>query len=102
VVVRTGCEGRLSEVRVIDDGPGMTDEVRRRATEPFFTTHPSVHQGLGLTVARGVAVGHRGSLTLHRAPVHGTEVALRLPQDPPADQRCETAIGAALSAAAEH
>ncbi|MBD3293060.1 MAG: hypothetical protein GF393_09060 [Armatimonadia bacterium] len=102
VIVRTACDGERSEVRVVDDGPGMSDEVRRRATEPFFTTHPALHQGLGLTVARGVAVGHRGSLTLHHAPIRGTEVALRLPQDPPADRRCEMAIGAALSAAAGH
>lgn len=102
VALRTGCDGRLSEVRVVDDGPGMGDDVRRRATEPFFTTRPTLHQGLGLTVARGIAVGHRGSLTLHRAPGGGTEVALRLPQDPPADRRCEMAIGAALSAAAGH
>ena len=102
IVIRTASDGRLSEVRVIDDGPGMSDETRPRATEPFFTTYPALHDGLGLTVARGVAVAHRGSLTLHRAPVHGTEVALRLPQDPPADRRCEMPIGAALPGAAGH
>ncbi|MFW5868229.1 MAG: sensor histidine kinase, partial [Armatimonadota bacterium] len=58
VTIRTGCDGGFSEVRVIDDGPGMSGEVRRRATEPFFTTYPALHQGLGLTVARGIAVGH--------------------------------------------
>ncbi|MGI5817257.1 MAG: ATP-binding protein [Armatimonadota bacterium] len=83
VLLRTAGDGRRSEIRVIDDGPGMTAEVRRRATEPFFTTHPALHQGLGLTVARGIAVAHRGTLTLHHACPRGTEVALRLPHDPP-------------------
>lgn len=102
VIIRTGCDGRTGELRVIDDGPGMSDEVRRRATEPFFTTYPALHQGLGLTVARAVAVGHRGSLTLHRNALHGTEVALRLPQDPPADRRRQTAPGGAFPATAGH
>ncbi|MFW6155685.1 MAG: ATP-binding protein, partial [Armatimonadota bacterium] len=86
IVIRSGSDARSSEVRIVDDGPGMADEVRRRATEPFFTTYPALHQGLGLTVARGVAVAHRGSLTLHQAPVRGTEVALRLPKEPPPDR----------------
>ena len=73
----------------------MTDEVRRRATEPFFTTEPTLREGLGLTVARGIAVAHRGSVTLHHARVLGTEVAIRLPEDPPAELRRETAIGVA-------
>jgi signal transduction histidine kinase len=87
VIVRTNYDAGRSEIRVVDDGPGMNDDLRRRATEPFFTTHPSLHEGLGLTVARGVAVGHRGMLTLHRAPTHGTEVAFRLPRDRPAPTR---------------
>ncbi|MFO8081863.1 MAG: HAMP domain-containing sensor histidine kinase [Armatimonadota bacterium] len=87
IVIRCDSDARSSEVRIVDDGPGMTDEVRRRATEPFFTTYPALHQGLGLTVARGVAVAHRGSLTLHQMPVRGTEVALRLPKEPPPQRR---------------
>lgn len=86
IMLRTGCDGRFSELRVIDDGPGMTDEVWRRATEPFFTTGQPPHEGLGLTVARGVAVDHRGSLTLHHGRARGTEVALRLPQEAPHEE----------------
>lgn len=66
-------EARLS---VRDDGPGMTPEVLRRACEPFFTTRPAPHQGLGLTIARGIAVAHRGALRLRRVPGGGTEVTL--------------------------
>ncbi|GEM_PF-4438834 len=98
VVLRTSNRRRCSELRVSDDGPGMVDEVMRRAIEPFFTTRPKLHQGLGLTLARVTALGHRGSLTLHRGPAGGTEVALRLPQDPPAEERFEAPWGAAPSA----
>ncbi len=98
VVLRASNRRRCSELRVIDDGPGMVDEVMRRAMEPFFTARPTLHQGLGLTLARVTALGHRGSLTLHRNPAGGTEVALRLPQDPPAEEGMEAPLGAIPSA----
>jgi len=102
VVVRSAREGRTSEVRVIDDGPGMTDDVLRRATEPFFSTHPTLHQGLGLTLARAVAVGHRGALTLHRARTGGTQVTFRLPQDPPAEERSEMLPSVSMFSTTQH
>lgn len=70
---------------VRDAGPGMGDEVRRRATEPFFSTRPG-HRGLGLTVARGIAVSHRGRLTIHTEP-GGTTVAVTIPTAPPGESR---------------
>jgi len=102
VLVRSTREGRSSEIRVIDDGPGMSDDVLRRATEPFFSTHPTLHQGLGLTLARAVAVGHRGSLTLHRDRTGGTQVAFQLPQDPPAEERSEMLPSASTFATTQH
>ncbi len=83
---------------VSDDGPGMTAEVRRRATEPFFTTRADGHQGLGLSVARGIVVAHRGQLTIHTAPGLGTRVEVTLPTGPPKDiQTTDALISEALA-----
>lgn len=71
---------------VRDTGPGMDEEVRRRATEPFFTTRPG-HQGLGLSVARGIAVAHRGQLTIRSEPGRGTTVTVTVPTAPPGQSR---------------
>ena len=68
------------EVSVEDDGPGMTDEVRARAFEPFFTTRPTGEgTGLGLSLAWDVATGHGGSLTAGPAVRGGERLVLVLP-----------------------
>ena len=72
-----------SRISVRDNGSGMTKEVQRRATEPFFTTQPETHQGLGLSIARGIVVAHGGQLTIQSRPGEGTQVDIRLPQSPP-------------------
>ena len=102
-----GCGGRVEvlarredhecRMSVSDNGPGMTTEVRRRAAEPFFTTRGPGHQGLGLAVARGITVAHRGRLEIHSEPGRGTRVDVLLPTGPPAASRpAEQLITSAL------
>ncbi len=83
IAVITQREGGHCHISVEDNGPGMTKEVCRRATEPFFTTRPGTHQGLGLSVTRGIVVAHRGQLTIKSQPGRGARVDLRLPCEPP-------------------
>lgn len=64
-----------------DTGVGMSDAVRARALEPFFTTKPAGRGvGLGLFVAYALAVSNEGSLTVDSEPGHGTTVRLVLPR----------------------
>ena len=83
IAVITRLEAGHCRLSVQDNGPGMTKQVHRRATEPFFTTRPDTHQGLGLSVARGIVVAHRGQLTIKSEPGRGTRVDLRFPCKPP-------------------
>ena len=72
-------------VEVVDDGPGMSDETRRRAFEPFFTTKaPGEGTGLGLSVAHGVISAHGGriELTSLAGTGTGTRVRVLLPRLP--------------------
>ncbi|MES2643850.1 MAG: ATP-binding protein [Myxococcota bacterium] len=67
-------------VEIADAGVGMTDEVRQRAVEPFFTTKGiGLGPGLGLSMAYGVARHHGGTLLLSSSPGHGTTVTVYLP-----------------------
>ena len=67
-------------VTVADDGPGMDEEVRLRAMEPFFTTKDVGHgSGLGLSQVFGFASQSGGFAFIDSQPGHGTRVTIALP-----------------------
>lgn len=68
-------------VRIADNGPGFSEEARRRAFEPFFTTKaPGIGTGLGLWVSYMIiADKHQGEMTLDSQPGHGATFTLRFP-----------------------
>ena len=66
-------------LEVADTGIGMSDEIRRRCLEPFFTTKNEAGKGLGLSTAYGVVQRHEGELHLHTAPGDGVRVSILLP-----------------------
>jgi signal transduction histidine kinase len=84
-------EGAGSVVlRVVDEGPGMDEETRRRALEPFFSTKTLTGgTGLGLSMVHGIVEGWGGALEINSSPGLGTEIVMRLPATGclPQDQR---------------
>lgn len=79
VSLRVRAEGHVAVLEVADAGCGMTEDVRRRCTEPFFTTKGPQRTGLGLAVVHGAVTRHGGQLEIKSAPGAGTTVALRFP-----------------------
>jgi signal transduction histidine kinase len=66
-------------VRIIDDGPGITEEVRDRIFDPFFTTKPQGHgTGLGLDIVRRLVRHNDGAIDFESRPGR-TEFRVRLP-----------------------
>lgn len=80
--------GRLVHMVIQDTGVGMTDETRRRALEPFFTTRPTA-AGLGLATTAGIVQGIGGHISLESQPRMGTTVHLYLPA---AEERTAPAV----------
>jgi len=78
--VRVVLESDEAELRVVvsDDGPGLSDEAMRRASEPFFTTKAS-GTGLGLAVTRQLVEEQEGSLRLRAGGTGGLVVTLAFP-----------------------
>lgn len=79
LTVETHVVGDEACVLVRDSGTGMSEEVRERAFEPFFSTKGAGGSGLGLAEVYGIARRHRGTVTIESEPGHGTTVSLRLP-----------------------
>lgn len=70
-------------ISVQDTGGGMTDEVRRKCLEPFFTTRGPHGSGLGLSMCYGIVQRHGGSLEVESEIGKGTTVSIHLPLSPP-------------------
>ena len=88
VSVETSIENERAVVRVADTGTGMTETVRRRCLEPFFSTKGEHGTGLGLSMVYGIVERHRGQLEIKSAIGKGTTFIIRLPlaQEVPAAQ----------------
>jgi signal transduction histidine kinase len=78
-MLRTWVEGGRVRCAVTDTGVGMSDEVRRRALQPFFTTKGPKSTGLGLSVAYGAVQRYAGTLDIESEPGRGTTVTISLP-----------------------
>lgn len=78
ITVRTWASGQWVYCAVTDTGVGMSEEVRRQALHPFFTTKGPKRRGLGLSVAHGVVQSHGGTLNIESAPGRGTTVTMGL------------------------
>ncbi len=69
-------------IEVADTGHGMTEDVRSRCLDPFFTTKPSdVGTGLGLATVATIVSEANGTLSLESRPGNGTTVRVRLPTE---------------------
>jgi len=80
VEIRAGLDAEGWRIRVLDRGPGMSDDVLERVGEPFFTTKgPDRGMGLGVFLAQTVLSGLGGGLEVRSRQGVGTTVELRLP-----------------------
>jgi CheY-like chemotaxis protein len=86
--VTTGTEGKNAGtqgkpylcIEVIDTGIGMTDSVRARIFEPFYTTKDiGDGTGLGLSIVYGIVKDHNGSIDAFSTSGEGSTFRMCLP-----------------------
>jgi two-component system NtrC family sensor kinase len=82
LLIKTQNVGSSVEIRIRDNGVGISEEVRAKMFNPFFTTKPAGEgTGLGLSISHDIIVKqHGGSLDVTSVPGSYTEFVIRLPR----------------------
>ncbi len=75
-------DGRVTRLAFADNGPGMPEDVRRRATEPFVSGSPS-GTGLGLSIVANIVRKWGGEIDIASAPQEGTRIVISIPAPVP-------------------
>jgi two-component system osmolarity sensor histidine kinase EnvZ len=75
---------RSIAIHIDDDGPGISPEMYQEVFKPFRRLDDSRNSetggvGLGLSIARDIARGHGGDITLSRSPQSGLRATIILP-----------------------
>lgn len=84
VSAKKSSDGNYAVIRVVDCGAGIPLEDQSRIFERFYRSNNQNNRsqegvGLGLAIAKHVALTHNGSITLWSRPGQGTTVSLALP-----------------------
>ncbi len=76
-------EGKYIHIFFEDNGKGMSDETRKQAFDPLFTTRGGSQRGTGLGLAmvyQIVTANHKGYIDIQSSEGHGTTVHMYLPK----------------------
>ncbi|MEG4961080.1 MULTISPECIES: PAS domain S-box protein [unclassified Microcoleus] len=79
--IRTEVEGTLAVIRIADNGAGITDRVKQRIFDPFYTTKPiGSGTGMGLAISHSIIVEkHKGEIKCFSVVGKGTEFIIEIP-----------------------
>jgi signal transduction histidine kinase len=79
ITIHTSSLSDTVTMRVSDSGTGMTEAVRQRCLEPFFTTKGTSGTGLGLSMVFGIVERHAGTIEIESVLGEGTDFIIRFP-----------------------
>ncbi|MBI2606856.1 MAG: HAMP domain-containing protein [Deltaproteobacteria bacterium] len=80
IVLRTHFNEQLkiAMIEIEDNGPGVSELVRSRMFEPYFSTKTN-GTGLGLAIVKRIVSDHHGFIRVQSAPGEGTKFTIELP-----------------------
>ena len=83
LAVHVTADADMATLQIADCGPGISDALRKRLFQPFATADERTGTGLGLTIAREIAVSLHGTIQMthrtHEGRMEGLDVFVRIP-----------------------
>lgn len=79
VLITTARLGKMVEIRVADNGPGLPETVRAKLFQPFLTTK-ATGMGVGLSVCRSIVELHGGEIRAEARDSGGTVFRFTIPR----------------------
>lgn len=80
IFISTKVAGDMVKISIKDTGGGMTEEVRKKIYDPFFTTKEvGKGTGLGLYISYGIIEKHNGKIEVFSDVGQGTEFVITMP-----------------------
>jgi PAS domain S-box-containing protein len=81
ICIRTEVEGSFAAIAISDNGAGITDKVKQRIFDPFYTTKAiGSGTGMGLAISHSIIVEkHKGEINCISAVGKGTEFVIKIP-----------------------
>lgn len=78
--IETSFDGKRAEVKITDNGVGMSEDEIQKIFDPFFTTKKiGAGTGLGLSITYGIVERHGGTIAVNSQINEGTEFIIKLP-----------------------
>ncbi|NES67834.1 MAG: GAF domain-containing sensor histidine kinase, partial [Okeania sp. SIO2D1] len=77
----TVTKDRTVQIKISNNGPSISPEIKQKIFDPFFTTKPvGTGTGLGLSISYSIIVEkHKGKLICNSVPGKGVEFAIEIP-----------------------
>jgi len=81
ICIRTEVEGSFATIAITDNGAGITDQVKQRIFDPFYTTKAiGSGTGMGLAISHSIIVEkHKGEINCISAVGKGNEFVIKIP-----------------------
>ena len=82
VLLRSRVVGGRLVVRIVDQGPGIPEQERKRIFDPFYRgpeTEVGTGSGLGLAIAKGFIEANGGEIAVESVPGQGTTFVVAFP-----------------------
>ncbi|HEY9691406.1 MAG TPA: ATP-binding protein [Oculatellaceae cyanobacterium] len=80
IIISTQLENDYINIKIVDNGSGMTEEVKKQLFDPFFTTKPvGKGTGLGLSICYQIIQKHQGIILCESELGKGTQFSIQIP-----------------------